>query len=122
MIASREEVRLLQWEEVSEEQLKELKLSSRSNGRDSQYKDLLEAVKFGKKIKLTLEEGVTPKAMSQRLYTAAKAFGISVTARTTADRLALVISLNGDEKPAEPPPAAQAPEPPPEGEQQSKRK
>ncbi len=65
----------MQWEEISEEEVKALKLSSRSNGRNSQYKELLDAVKGGKTIKVKLAEGMKPKTMAQRLYTTAKAGG-----------------------------------------------
>lgn len=84
----------MQWEEVAEEEVKKLKFASRHSGKDSIYADLLEAVKGGRTIKLTLDPGVTPKAMSQRLYTAAKAVDLRVTCRTLDDKTGIVISLD----------------------------
>ena len=84
----------MQWEEVPEEEVKKLKYASRHSGRDSIYTGLLEAVKGGKSIKLTLDPGVTAKAMSQRLYTAAKAQDLRVTCRTLDSKDAIVISLD----------------------------
>lgn len=100
----------MQWEEVPEEDVKKLKYASRHSGKDSIYADLLEAVKAGKPIKLTLDPGVTAKAMSQRLYTAAKAQDMRVTVRTLDSKDAVVITL--DTSPVKPEPVIEPAAPP----------
>ena len=89
----------VEWEEVAPEEMKALKFSSRSSGRVSEYQGLLDAIKSGKSVKVSVPAGVTPKALSQRLYTASKPAGIRIACRTLADRSALVINLIPDETP-----------------------
>lgn len=91
----------MEWEEVPEEEVKKLKFMNRAGSNGGQYDSLMEAVKSGKNIKVKLDQGVSPKAMAQRLYTGAKSFGIEIKVRTLQDKTAVVVSYV---KPPEPGP------------------
>ena len=92
----------MEWSEVSASELSKIELAPRASKAESQYKPLIQAVIAGKTIKVVLGD-VSPKSMSQRLYTAAKNAGTKVSVRTLLDRSAVIVG------PSDPAPSGEAP-------------
>jgi len=90
----------MQWEELTPEQLATPPMSSRSPDT-SLYKPLMDALTAGKSVKINLD-GVSPKAMQQRLYASANNAKVKITVRTTADKLSVVAHPTKIETPSAP--------------------
>jgi len=84
----------MQFTEVSDEEVGQMQFESgRGRGGKNPYGDLLQAVKSGKKMRVTLEEGQQLKNLKWGLSQAAKRSGMKLDIKVLADKSGVVVSL-----------------------------